>query len=459
MAQGLLDGIMNWLSQPGQAQALGALSARLMAGGAPSTDPGASQRAWGAGAADYAGTLSEARQAQELADMRKEKARREEAEYRSKIAGETAARKLLTGTSAATGSVRSAEEAGIPGHEGALASLPPEQRSWLEGIAASDPLAAAKLGFAQTTKEDSPFTLTEGQVRYNRKGEVIAKGPEEQKYGAPILDPETKLYYQVNPKSLKREYLPAGVAAQSSTRYQSTGPYTDPEGNYLGEGVFDRQSGKMQLRLGDALQEMPSGAKPITEGGLAKNTFSGPDFLKLAKTAADEERSMRSLERYVGNLKDTDQGFSILADKLAGHFKTLFGKELTPQEYQTLLQNGQLQGLLGGFRTEVVGPGVMTEYDAARVLAALGGDVSLLRNKEVATTLMRDIFTEKVREYNEVTVPTYNAQIKATPRGKFTAKEPIAIDPNMFKPTAAPGTPDKDGWITLPNGVRVREKR
>ena len=116
---------------------------------------------------------------------------------------------------------------------------------------------------------------------------------------------------------------------------------------------------------------------------------------------------------------------------------TDFDGDLTPEQYRTLLQDGQLQGMLGGARLETVGPGVMTEQDAARILARLGGDVGILRNREVAGQLIKEIMMEKAERYNNVTLPQYNYQTNIIPRGGFKEKEPIEIDESIFAPSQA----------------------
>jgi len=237
----------------------------------------------------------------------------------------------------------------------------------------------------------------------------------------------------------------------SSSRFQPQGPYVTKQGVFLGEGFYDKQQDKLTLRPvgGGESTAMPAGARPRTETGLLKGAMTGQQFNALASEAAEEEKSLRELTRYMSSVGSTEQGWRLLADKLHAHFNTLFGKELSPMEYRTLLQNGQLQGLLGGFRKEVVGGGVMTEIDAARVLARLGGDVSMLRNPAVATQLLQEMFEEKARRYNETLVPQYNFQRQIIPRGRFTKKEPIAVqfqrNPNAPPPIGTIETDDETG--------------
>ena len=222
--------------------------------------------------------------------------------------------------------------------------------------------------------------------------------------------------------------------------YKETGPYVGPEGGYIGEGVFDKYKGTWQLRTADGLIDMPSEARPRTETGLLRGAMSGKDFYVLAGDAEDNERSLRNLTRYMKNVATTEQGWGLLADQFLGHINTIFGGELTPEQFRTLVQNGQLQGLLGGFRKEVVGGGVMTEQDALRIISRLGGDTNILRNKEVAAQLIKELMFEKTSNYNNVILPMYNNQLKQIPRGAFPVKKRIDVE-GFFKTKKIPPPP------------------
>jgi hypothetical protein len=59
------------------------------------------------------------------------------------------------------------------------------------------------------------------------------------------------------------------------------------------------------------------------------------------------------------------------------------------------ITKGQVQGLVGLFRTQIVGPGVVTEQDAQRIMSALGGDPSKLQNPVIVEQLLRDLYESK----------------------------------------------------------------
>ena len=73
----------------------------------------------------------------------------------------------------------------------------------------------------------------------------------------------------------------------------------------------------------------------------------------------------------------------------------------------------------------------MTEIDALRIISRLGGNLNILRNRDVAARLIRDLVREKVRRHNEVNVPAYNEQLKYG-RGDFAVKQLLPIPQEKF---------------------------
>ncbi len=218
--------------------------------------------------------------------------------------------------------------------------------------------------------------------------------------------------------------------------YRPLGPYVDENGNYMGEGVFVADTAEYMLHSGRQLIPMPSNAKPITETGLSRNLMTGDQFMKLAEETTETETALRQLERYWNTVKDSNEGWRLLADQYIGQLKTIFGGELNQKQLTTLIQAKQLQGLLGRMKLEVVGGGPMTETDALRVIMNLGGDVSALRNTDVVAYQIRNIMRDKADRYNNVLRPIYNAQVRGLPRGQGLMEKPaITFDYDaMFGP-------------------------
>lgn len=437
---GILDNLSKNLGSPGTADALGLLGAYLMAAGNPTTDPNASGRLMTQGAQAFSNTRRNARLDAGNAEMQQlqQQNLEQQIEARNRAAQQQDTMRTallgshLSGQGPARGSFRAAQEEGLTS-PGLLTD--PLRRAQAQ----YDPNAAATGVLSERARK----AATDAQLAGQKEIKQLPLTSEQMKQKKELLT--TK----------------ATVKQPPSTRYQNAGPYVDSKGEFVGEGVFDRQSGTTMLRQDDGqMVPMPSGLTPRTEGGLQRNVMTGIQFHKLAGEVNAEERSMRALVRYAGRVKETGQGIDLLADQLYGQLKTVLGKDnLSRDELNTLAQTGELQRLIGGFRKEVVGGGVMTEQDALRVIYALGGNVGLLRNKEVARQLLGEMFRDKARDYNERLVPSYNEQIVSTRRGFFKPKSPISLSPDVFAPVAntsgtAPEGIEQEVWDAMPSEDR-----
>lgn len=141
-------------------------------------------------------------------------------------------------------------------------------------------------------------------------------------------------------------------------------------------------------------ESLPPDARPapIDTGG----AVAPKDWRVLQTELHDEEVSLKSLGRYLATVKDLPTGLGRWATDLSARAKTLFGTQLARDEFNVLDAKVQVQRLLGMSRLSVVGPGAMTEYDAERVIMALGGDpASMLQNPEVLTSILSEIYEDK----------------------------------------------------------------
>jgi hypothetical protein len=163
-------------------------------------------------------------------------------------------------------------------------------------------------------------------------------------------------------------------------------------------------------------------------------------FVKLKDKAINDELSLRQIERYsesVKTLTDLEKGgatgFGLLALEFSRGMKTLFGdyKKITPAEVAELLAKGQLQGLIGQFRTSVVGPGVMTEQDAARIINYFGGDIGMLTNPVAIASALKNIYQDKYQAY-ESSVESYNEVPRVSIFKNFKKLEKKDLDLSIF---------------------------
>ena len=154
-----------------------------------------------------------------------------------------------------------------------------------------------------------------------------------------------------------------------------------------------------------------------------------PDLKTFSKFNSDLvaiEKSMFQLENYYKNVKDANVGLARLGDQLSQWFKTLAGQQnLTPEELYRAVAEGRLQGLIGANRIDTVGGGVMTEKDAWRVIARLGGDVDSLQNPAVVGPLLKEMYQLKVFDYNQQ-IKNYNNAVETGNFKGYEKRNPIS---------------------------------
>ena len=149
-------------------------------------------------------------------------------------------------------------------------------------------------------------------------------------------------------------------------------------------------------------------------------------FNTINKDLVAIEKSMFQLENYWKNVKDSNIGLERLGDQISQWFKTLAGSEnLTPEELYRALAEGRLQGLIGANRIDTVGGGVMTEKDAWRVIARLGGDVNALQNPAVVGPQLQEMYELKVFDYNEQ-IKSYNNAVETNNFKGYKKRDPIS---------------------------------
>lgn len=141
-----------------------------------------------------------------------------------------------------------------------------------------------------------------------------------------------------------------------------------------------------------------------------KEVLSAKDFNNLKTEINRDKGAIDSLLDYAKNRATAEQGLGLLADQFSGMIKTALGKGLTAKELAAAVSTGQLNALIGRFRIETVGGGVMTEQDALRVISALGGDVSALTNKQALMTQIKRILESK-HDSLISSVDSYNKQV------------------------------------------------
>lgn len=204
-------------------------------------------------------------------------------------------------------------------------------------------------------------------------------------------------------------------AAQSrqSLAAQKTAPKTFllPDGKSTVETYFDKISG----------QRLISGTnEPLPAGSLEFGPSDLPTFKNLSefnKEVTDEEQKLIALDKYRNALKTAPEGLGRTIQAMNMILQTLSSDpEFKKGDLATGRARAMLQGLIGRYKDDIVGGGVMTEQDALRVIEALGGRVSAFNPSALQISLIDDYRTNSKKKYDaalerynkayEVTLPT-----------------------------------------------------
>ena len=91
------------------------------------------------------------------------------------------------------------------------------------------------------------------------------------------------------------------------------------------------------------------------------------------------------------------QGVSFALKRIKTAFDTFAGKKLTEEQKIIEFLRASQQRTLGRIRTEILGPGVLTENDAKRLIKAMGTDIeSWFANPTLLKDTILDIRAEKM---------------------------------------------------------------
>jgi len=190
-------------------------------------------------------------------------------------------------------------------------------------------------------------------------------------------------------------------------------------------------------------------------GDQMDGVMSFSNFKKLRNTINDDEVSLKKMINFLKTQDKTSVGYQRIVDGFMAKMKTFFSTKakqykLTEEELAFQLANGQLQGLLGSSRKEVVGGGVLTEQDARRIIEYLGGDINALQNPYRVQEAISYIFGEKLTNY-DINLEDYNIAVeneygtrgyKTKDRIKFSPEEVDLLSADVAFETGYKNFPD-----------------
>lgn len=176
--------------------------------------------------------------------------------------------------------------------------------------------------------------------------------------------------------------------------------------------------------------------------GPVNNGFAAGERGQMTPKQAQAEASylsnsvgtLRSMDRITETLGDQALGINAVVNNASAFYKTLLGRGLSAEEINQKVIAGDVQGLIGQTREQIVGPGVMTEADAFRVLQAIGGDTNTLSTNPEVVIERLGILKENVKRDYDNRYATYSKSLELYPDLPYQPVEAYtpwqAPDPN-----------------------------
>lgn len=208
------------------------------------------------------------------------------------------------------------------------------------------------------------------------------------------------------------------TGANEGMPYTGQGTMRLPDGN-MTMGRFNKGTGEYEVKTTDPTsgaeiwKPAPPGSTMVTESSVSNTKPTANQLATLQQQVVDDQNSLKNLNRFMGTIGDMRTGYRQLADQFTGLMTTVMGENnLTPDQFAALVMKGQLQTLLGQNRIAVVGGGVMTEYDAQRVLQAIVGAQGPggIINPELVADNLAFLFDQKKNNYS-ARVTLYNNMV------------------------------------------------
>ena len=284
-----------------------------------------------------------------------------------------------------------------------------------------------------------------GRKRFTDTGELVFPD-------VPVPDEITDTTDFKNFKELQKDNpnLTFEQYMRSKTPIQSKGVYKNREtGDIIGEVNFDPYDGTYFQYDPETEQKNIIDIRkfsPMTDATFAKTIPNFAQFTKNFEELNTDRASMKRLSEYMTTVNNTNEGLLRLADQFSASAKTLLGgffkrafdiddyTTLSKAEINSRLAQGRLQGLIGRFRIETVGGGVMTEQDALRIIANLGGDVNLLQNKEIVAQQLASLYEDKANSLNRKVKLHNNAVRQVYSESGYEPIDEVEIDNSIFTP-------------------------
>ena len=203
--------------------------------------------------------------------------------------------------------------------------------------------------------------------------------------------------------------------------------------------VFHQDKGEVILNRDGSFSPLPEGAERTVPSIMSKATMNETDFDKKATKIKETHQSLKRLVRYAKNIQKGGHGLKFMVNKFLSAFKTASNRPLTAEQLAAFAQQGEFDALIGRFRVETLGPGVMTKADAEMIARALGGDPSMWRSPQAVGYHLKNLFLDKM-DFLKQDLAMYNEQIKRPGRSSWPELKMPDFDMTPFDDLINPAT-------------------
>jgi hypothetical protein len=190
-------------------------------------------------------------------------------------------------------------------------------------------------------------------------------------------------------------------AAGGSRGFQGGSTFRLKDGSQTSALVMDNATGRWLAPDGtdmtDQIDIKINGSDAFgTQGQINAKTYD-----TLTSELRNGRTTLETLDRVLEIIPTVSTGLPGVARDAKAMYNILLGRGISAESIQAAIARGDIQGLIGGTREQVVGGGVMTEQDAVRVLEALGGNLDVLGSPEKMIERLSIIRAQGLASYNE----------------------------------------------------------
>jgi hypothetical protein len=253
-------------------------------------------------------------------------------------------------------------------------------------------------------------------------------------------------------------FQPGGIFRRADGKGDPVSTVVNAKGEFFTQDVSGK---RVPLNLGE-----------YSPASRSESNFLSPEsFQKLSTEMVNKQNQIESINDFLKSTEGLSRGgLERKFNSCSSKAKNLLGAPLNEQEQALGQSRAMQQRLLGAIKNEVLGPGVLTDQDAERLFAAMGGDVeNLFTNIDRVRETLQQIMNEKYNLYKQdLDFYNYNAGEKYTfaktlkpvtlytpPQSTGSGQSPISTPNRVFQLGTNSLTPvNRGGSVNLMDFIK-----